>query len=224
MLSDEQIERFDRWWNGSKYMQVVHSNANARQTALDGWAACLQERGGEEPAWIPGEPPHPWKTEWFIAKTTYGDRVVLIALPEEFTYDYKTADETYIMADKIECWMQFPDTEYKPATSPPDTAAQIAELEREQEMSAFAVDAMLDEYRQVIAKQDTELIALRARIKELEDQEPIGVIDSRLLECIGSSLSPQLMYIPHLNGNLDGTTKLYLKPTPTQSTEPKDAE
>lgn len=66
-------------------------------------------------AWHKGEPPKPWRDEWFIAETTYGDRVVLRALPEEWTYDYKTADETYIMADKIARWMQFPDSAFKPA-------------------------------------------------------------------------------------------------------------
>lgn len=62
--------------------------------------------------WIAGAPPKPWCNEWFIAKTTFGDRVVLKALPEEYTYDFKTADDTYIKADKIVCWMQFPDSEY----------------------------------------------------------------------------------------------------------------
>lgn len=62
--------------------------------------------------WRDGPPPKPWSGEWFIALTTYGDRVVLTALPEEWTYDFKTADETYIMASKVAKWMQFPDSEY----------------------------------------------------------------------------------------------------------------
>lgn len=63
-------------------------------------------------AWTDGEPPHPWKEEWFIAETAWGDRVVLKALPEEYSYDYTTADGTYIKADKIKRWMQFPATDY----------------------------------------------------------------------------------------------------------------
>lgn len=62
--------------------------------------------------WRNGAPPKPWSEEWFIAQTTYGDRVVLRALPEEYSYDFKTADETYIKRDKIAKWMQFPDSEY----------------------------------------------------------------------------------------------------------------
>lgn len=64
--------------------------------------------------WHDGEPPHPWRTEWFIAETIYDDRVVLIALPKENSYDYKTADETHMMAQNIKRWMQFPDSEFVP--------------------------------------------------------------------------------------------------------------
>ncbi len=70
-------------------------------------------------AWRDGEPPKPWREEWFIAETTYGDRVVLRSLPEEYTYDYETADGTYIKADKIKRWMQFPDSQY---IAPPGSA------------------------------------------------------------------------------------------------------
>lgn len=67
--------------------------------------------------WHDGVPPKPWREEWFIAETTFNDRVVLKALPEEFAYDFKTADETYIKKDKIKRWMQFPDSGYiLPAT------------------------------------------------------------------------------------------------------------
>lgn len=62
--------------------------------------------------WHDGEPPKPWRNEWFIAETTHRDRVVLKALPDEWTYDYKTADETYIMAKNIKRWMQFPDSQF----------------------------------------------------------------------------------------------------------------
>jgi hypothetical protein len=62
--------------------------------------------------WHDGEPPKPQRDEWFIAETIYGDRVCLKALPEEFTYDYKTADETYIAARNIKRWMRFPDSHF----------------------------------------------------------------------------------------------------------------
>lgn len=62
--------------------------------------------------WRDGYPSKPWSEEWFIAVTTHGDRVVLQALPEEYTYDFKTADDTYLMKDSVRCWMQFPDSNY----------------------------------------------------------------------------------------------------------------
>lgn len=80
---------------------------------------------GVPDGWIQGVPPHPWDKEWFIATTKAGERVVLTALPEGWTYDYKTADETYIAASNIECWMQFPDSEFVPyiATTAPAAPA-----------------------------------------------------------------------------------------------------
>lgn len=74
---------------------------------------------GEASPWHDGPPPFPWSEEWFIAITTYGDRIVLKALPEEYTYDFKTADGTYLRKDLVACWMQFPDSEYKPAPVTP---------------------------------------------------------------------------------------------------------
>jgi hypothetical protein len=62
--------------------------------------------------WRVGAPTKPWSEEWFIAETIWGDRVVLRSLPEEWTYDFKTADDTYIKHDKIKRWMQFPDSEF----------------------------------------------------------------------------------------------------------------
>lgn len=43
-------------------------------------------------AWNEGYPKSFYAEEWFIAKTIYGDKVVLKALPEEYTYDFTTAD------------------------------------------------------------------------------------------------------------------------------------
>jgi PAS domain-containing protein len=64
--------------------------------------------------WYDGAPKKPWSLEWFIAETTVGDRVCLVALPDDWTYDFKTADDTYIKRDKIKRWMPFPDSEYIP--------------------------------------------------------------------------------------------------------------
>ena len=78
--------------------------------------------------WIKGEPPSPWNTEWFFAKLKNGEYAVLHRLPEEYSYDYKTADETYLKKDNIVAWMQIPDSEFiKPAPSAePDDELDIA--------------------------------------------------------------------------------------------------
>ena len=75
----------------------------------------------DEYGWVDG-PPHrilsKEEGEWFIAETTYGDRVVLKGLPEEYTYDFTTADGTYWKREFIKRWRQFPDSEYKPLGEP----------------------------------------------------------------------------------------------------------
>lgn len=78
------------------------------------------------PSWTDGIPGKPWCEEWFIAETIYGDKVVLRALPEEYAYDFKTADDTYMKASNIKRWMQFPGSQY---VFPIDAA--IAKAKRE---------------------------------------------------------------------------------------------
>lgn len=64
--------------------------------------------------WNDGCPPHPYGSEWFIAKTKYGDKVVLRALPDDHSYDYETADGTYMIAANVVKWLQFPDSNFIP--------------------------------------------------------------------------------------------------------------
>lgn len=67
----------------------------------------------QEPVvWNDGYPTNPWDSEWFIAKTKYGDKVVLRKLPDEYTYDFTTADGTYMKKENITKWMQFPESEF----------------------------------------------------------------------------------------------------------------
>lgn len=83
--------------------------------------------------WQEGQPPK-WFDEWFIARTSFGDRCVLKRLPEEYTYQYTTADGTYFMAEKLVAWMQFPDSNYKPLLSDEaDLRAKLEAAERDAE-------------------------------------------------------------------------------------------
>lgn len=73
----------------------------------------LQATKPQEPVvWNDGYPTNPWDSEWFIAKTKYGDKVVLRKLPDEYTYDFTTADGTYMKKENITKWMQFPESEF----------------------------------------------------------------------------------------------------------------
>jgi hypothetical protein len=84
-----------------------------------------QEQPAQEPfKWYDGAPPFPQNQESFIAQTIYGERVVLSVLPEEYAYDYTTADSTYMKAENIKKWMQFPDCEFLPPEPAPTRPAQ----------------------------------------------------------------------------------------------------
>lgn len=131
---ERENEAFHTWWNDRGYddfptlytltcQNAMHAawQEAAKRSAL----AHLSPPTSAVPAyaepgvleWIDGHPTKPWANEWFIAETTYGRRVVLRALPDGWTYDFTTADDTLIKADRIKRWMQFPDSEFKPAPS-----------------------------------------------------------------------------------------------------------
>lgn len=69
-----------------------------------------------------GRPPYGfYASEWFIAKLKNGEYAALKALPEEYSYDYRTNDGTYYTKDWVVGWMQTPDTEYRPNVKTPAT-------------------------------------------------------------------------------------------------------
>jgi hypothetical protein len=128
--------------------------------------------------WMPGEPPSPWREEWFIAKTIYGDKVVLRSLPEEWSYDYTTADHTYMIAANIVCWMQFPDSEYI-APPEPDLARALIDTTAERdallncgivEIAARNPRVMeyVEHWEGRAKKAEAERDALRERVARLE--------------------------------------------------------
>lgn len=91
--------------------------------------------------WIQGYPDKVYASEWFIAKLKDGTRAVLKALPEEYSHDFKTADETYYTKDWVTKWMQFPDSNYIYSIGEKLASrdAEIAELkEREKKLLACA--------------------------------------------------------------------------------------
>ncbi len=103
-------------YHGENHNTVIQARAahEALRTAL----AEQQEPVG----WLPGHPPFPQDQEWFIAETVYGDRVCLRSLDEgrehKGNYAFTTADGTYVKAEIVRRWMQFPDCEYLPPSAP----------------------------------------------------------------------------------------------------------
>lgn len=129
----EALERlYNRGWHDAHFYggDGVKNASAAVEECLS--AQPVQPEAGEDVylQWRDGAPPKPWSNEWFIAMTIYGDRVVLRTLPEEWSYDFTTADETYMKAENIKRWMQFPDSEYvshsTPRPSPTDVREAVA--------------------------------------------------------------------------------------------------
>lgn len=107
----EALEVSTDWDVGARGKQLQSMKAI---TAL---REALSEQAEQEPvAWIEGYPKDFYAEEWFIARTIYGDRVVLKALPENYSYDFTTADGTYMKKENVKRWMQFPDSEFLPPT------------------------------------------------------------------------------------------------------------
>lgn len=108
---------------------------------------------GEVLQWVDGYPEKFRSGEWFIAITAWNDRVCLKALPEEYSYDFTTADGTYIKADKIVKWMPFPDSEYRyPAQPEAPKVEQEPSVRRTMTVDLSDVEmAALDD---LIAKKD----------------------------------------------------------------------
>ena len=127
-MSDKGLKDRVTDWEKEMMQEARHRFAHL---AMQSWASrqCIDRIAVMHAStiqWFDGAPPKPYSEEWFLAVTTFGDRVVLRALPDEYTYDFKTADETYIKRDKIARWAQFPDSSYVPYD-----ADQIRRDERE---------------------------------------------------------------------------------------------
>ena len=76
--------------------------------------ACVAETEQEPFGWVKGYPKSFYAEEWFIAVKANGDRVVLKALPENYSYDFTTTDGTYMKKENVKFWMQLPDSQYLP--------------------------------------------------------------------------------------------------------------
>ncbi|MDU6583944.1 MAG: hypothetical protein E6503_09215 [Klebsiella michiganensis] len=90
-----------------------------------------------------GRPLHGfYASEWFIAKLKNGEYAALKALPEEYSYDYRTNDGTYYTKDWVVGWMQTPDTEYRPNVKTPATDRIVAGIKADE--AKFISQSILD--------------------------------------------------------------------------------
>jgi len=119
--------------------------------------------------WREGEPPFPWSQEWFVAETIYGERVVLRALPEEHTYDYKTADETYMARRNIKRWAQFPDSEYFAAPGAEVAPADLAGSQFAAKSHLQTVQVQAECIKQADAVREQLVAALSGALSVIQD-------------------------------------------------------
>lgn len=124
-------------------------------------------------AWREGEPPHPWNSEWFLARMRQGGIVVLRPLPEEYTYDYTTADGTYVKRESIVQWAQLSISSY---VAPKDTHADPGEVER---------------LRAQLAERDALLHSLDCAWNSHDGKERFGKL-MRKVETLAASAEPSV--------------------------------
>ena len=94
-------------------------NVNSAMSAIDELRQQLADvsherdllRAAAAGKWREGAPQNPWDSEWFLADIG-GSYAVLRPLPEEYTYDFTTADETYFMRHRVKRWAQLSDSEF----------------------------------------------------------------------------------------------------------------
>ena len=103
--------------------------------------------------WHEGEPPKPYRDEWFIAILKNGTKSVLRSLPEEYSHDYKTADETYYTKGWVKKWMQFPNSNFIPYEAAPPILVDAISIKRE---ALQGVREALDAQRQADREHEVE--------------------------------------------------------------------
>lgn len=74
--------------------------------------------------WRSGSPISPWDSEWFLAELMYGGYAVLRELSEQYSYDFTTADGTYMMRDQIKRWAQLSTSNYLPPDGKENSSEQ----------------------------------------------------------------------------------------------------
>ena len=125
----------ERWLKVNS--ELSHEDIAWLITKVGDLTQLCEEQGAVALQWTKGEPPYPYGDEWFIARTLHRYKVVLRSLPKEHSYDYTTADGTYMKRENVTAWMQFPDSKYKSyaltlhAEEKALMVAQIAGLEGE---------------------------------------------------------------------------------------------
>ena len=158
-----------------------------RDTAMQALKAQVEQLAAENSALInssvcvlqDGRPLHGfYASEWFIAKLKNGEYAALKALPEEYSYDYRTNDGTYYTKDWVVGWMQTPDTEYRPNVKTPATNAAIAGIK------ADGVELFAAEQRGVAERLQKRNVAVAARSISfcLESAEEAEVFAKQLRE------------------------------------------
>ncbi|WP_211243393.1 hypothetical protein [Chitiniphilus eburneus] len=121
-LTDSDVPHSVRYQDG-RWVIVWDGSHLSPHDGPTHWSPLYTHPAAPQPLpWYEGSPPFPQDQEWFIAETIYGDRVVLRSLDEgrehRGNYAFKTADGTYMKAEIVKRWMQFPDCEYLPPAAP----------------------------------------------------------------------------------------------------------
>lgn len=96
-----------------KLIKLLQYTVSGNADELRSAEQTIAEKDAEiSKTWTIGYPDKIRGNEWFIAILKDGTKAVLKALTEEYSHDFKTADETYYTKDWVIKWMQFPNSNY----------------------------------------------------------------------------------------------------------------
>ncbi len=146
-------------------MTAMH-NLNTVRSQLSAQSARLAEVEGSAVFWNAGYPTDFHGEEWFLARLKDGCIAVLTALPEDWSHDFKTADETYYTKDWVVRWAQFPTSEYR--TPLEDAAKEITALQSR----ATAAEQKLQQATAEGEELRKALLTLCLSIENHEELEP----------------------------------------------------
>lgn len=138
--------------------------------------------------WQKGCPDKILGQDWFIAMLDNNQRVVLRSLPEEFSYDYTTADDTYYKSNRIKKWMQFLDGTFK---TPIDDVLSTTQPQQSSNAIRLSLKPCGDCWLHIDAPSGKKASINLGQRGDINDQTIVGSVIREMAEINQDTAQPQ---------------------------------